>query len=137
VRLSLKFKLNLGHLLLAIPLESQTQSDPLLVTVALLKEVFASGKSLTDCPQRTLPTHCIPERLKKYLYETKEVPWYGKTKKRRVLNVRKYEFLIYKLLKKGIDSGEVFFETAVASKVLRRTWLIGNSGNKKTRLLKA
>ena len=33
--------------------------------------------------------------IAKYLYEIKTIPWYGKTKKRRVLNVDKYEFLIY------------------------------------------
>ena len=59
-------------------------------------------------PKRPSRKQCIPEKPRKYLYETKEIPWYGKTKKRRILNVDKYEFLIYKLLKKGIDAGDLF-----------------------------
>jgi hypothetical protein len=107
-RIALKFKLHIRHLFAAIPFESQTKDDPLLKAVAFLKDAFGKGKSPRDYSQKAIPKACIPERLKKYLYETKEIPWYGKTKKRRVLNVDKYEFLIYKLIKKGVDAGDIF-----------------------------
>lgn len=108
VKLSARFKLNLRHLFVALSFESRRQNDPLLAGATFLKENFSRGKSLGECPQKTIPQACIPDKLKKYLHEFKEVTWYGKTKKRRVLNVDKYEFLIYKLLKKEIDAGNIF-----------------------------
>lgn len=108
VRFSLKFKLNLRHLFLSIPFESLTKDDPLLKAVAFLQEAFSNNKSLRDYSQKSFPKACIPEKWTKYLYEIKTVPWYGKTKKRRLLNADKYEFLVYKLLKKGLDAGDIF-----------------------------
>jgi hypothetical protein len=108
VKVSARFKLNLRHLFVALPFESRRKNDPLLAAASFLKEVFRAGKSLGECSQKTIPMECIPDKLRKYLFELKEVPWYGKTKKRRVLNVDKYEFLIYKLLKKEIDAGNIF-----------------------------
>ena len=107
-RIALRFKLHLRHLFVAIPFETQIKNDPLLKAVHFLKETFARDKSLRDYPQKVIPQACIPEKLKKYLYEVKEIPWYGKTKKRRMLNADKYEFLVYKLLKQGLDAGDIF-----------------------------
>ncbi len=108
VRLSLKFKLNLRHLFLTIPFETNTKHEPLLAAVAFLKQVFGKNKSLHDYSPKSFPQACIPRKLQKYLYDTKTVQVYGKTKTRRVLNVDKYEFLIYRLLKQGLDAGEIF-----------------------------
>lgn len=108
VRFSVRFKLHLRHLFLAIPFESQIKDDPLLEAVAFLQSAFRQDKSLREYSQQAFPKACIPEKWQKYFYEIKTVPWYGKTKNRRVLNADKYEFLVYKLLKLGLDAGDIF-----------------------------
>ncbi len=108
IRFSLKFKINLRHLFLTIPFESQTKDDPLLHAVAFLKEAFSKNTRLSHYSQESFPQTCIPEKWKKYLYETKTIPRNGKVKKCKILNVDKYEFLVYRLLKKGLDDGEIF-----------------------------
>ncbi len=108
IRFSLKFKINLRHLFLTIPFESQTKDDPLLHAVTFLKEAFSKNTRLSQYSQKSFPQACIPEKWKKYLYETKTIPRNGKVKKCKILNVDKYEFLVYRLLKKGLDAGEIF-----------------------------
>jgi Domain of unknown function (DUF4158) len=137
VRVSLKFKLNLRHLFLAIPFESQTKDDPLLKAVDFLKEAFEKNKSPRDYSQKAIPQACIPEKLKRYLYEAKEIPWYGKTKKRRVLNVDKYEFLLYKLLKKGIDAGDIFIRDSRNFKSFEEDILTDEQWKQKDILIKS
>jgi hypothetical protein len=108
IRLSLKFKINLRHLVLSIPFESQIKDDPLLQAVVFLKEAFDKNRSLRNYPQKSFPQTCIPEKWRKYLYETRTIPLHGKKKKYKMLNADKYEFLVYRLLKKGLDAGEIF-----------------------------
>ena len=108
IRLSLKFKINLRHLVLRIPFESQIKDDPLLQAVVFLKEAFDKNRSLRNYPQKSFPQTCIPEKWRKYLYETRTIPLHGKKKKYKMLNADKYEFLVYRLLKKGLDAGEIF-----------------------------
>jgi TnpA family transposase len=110
VRFSVRFKLHLRHLFLNTPFESQITDDPLLKAAAFLQEAFRKDKSLREYSQQAFPKACIPEKWKKYVHEIKTFPWYGKTKKRRVLNVDKYEFLVYKLLKLGLDAGDIFIQ---------------------------
>ena len=69
-----------------IPFASQTKDDPLLKAVAFLQEAFRNNKSPRDYSQKAFPKECIPEKWTKYLYEIKTIPWYGKTKKRKILN---------------------------------------------------
>jgi len=75
-----------------------------------LKEAFDKNKSLRNYSQKSIPQACIPEKWKKYLYETKTIPCHGKTKKCKMLNIDKYEFLVYKLLKVGLDAGDIFIK---------------------------
>lgn len=135
VRLSQKFKLHLRPLCLAIPFESQTKDDPLLKAVTFLQDALAKNKSLRDYTQKAFPQACIPEAWKKYLYETKRIPWYGKTKKRRVLNVDKYEFLVYKLIKKGLDAGDLFICASRTFKSFEEDWINEEQWQQKERLI--
>ena len=129
VRFSVRFKLHLRHLFLAIPFESQIKDDPILKAVAFLQEAFQKDKSLRDYSQQAFPKECIPEK-KKYLYEIKPIPWYGKTKNRRMLNADKYEFLVYKLLKLGLDAGDLFIrDKSIREDFLEETEDSGDTGH--------
>lgn len=108
VRFSQRFKLNLRHLFMAIPFESQTKDDPLLKAATFLHAAFGKNKSLKEYPPEDFPQEFVPEKLHRYLYDTKSERVNGKVKKTKVLNMDKYEFLVYKLLKAGLDAGEIF-----------------------------
>ncbi len=108
VRLSRKFKLNLRHLFLSITFESQIKNDPLLLAVAFLRQVFVKNKSLKEYNLSAFPQAFIPHKFKRYIFDSKPLLVNGKIKKSKVLNVDKYEFLVYKLLKDGLEAGEIF-----------------------------
>ena len=57
-----------------------------------------------------------PKKLKKYLYKSKEVKDGNKIIKIKEINHNKYEFLLYKLLKEGFDSGTIFFTESISHK---------------------
>jgi len=108
VRLSRKFKLNLRHLFLSITFESQIKNDPLLLAVAFLRQVFAKNKSLREYNQTAFPQAFIPHKFERYVFDIKPLLINGKSKNNKVLNADKYEFLVYRLLKDGLDAGEIF-----------------------------
>jgi TnpA family transposase len=108
VRLSRKFKLNLRHLFLSINFESQIKNDPLLLSVAFLRQAFFKNKSLKEYNLSAFPQAFIPHKFERYVFDSKPVLVNGKSKKSKVLNVDKYEFLVYKLLKDGLEAGEIF-----------------------------
>ena len=113
VELAQKFKVNLRYIFLNLDFKGQTTKDPLLKAVLFLKEAFQKNKSLTHFPVNELPKKFIPSKLRKYLYEIKTVEINGKTIKYRKLNVDKYEFLIYRLLKARLESGEIFIKDSL------------------------
>jgi hypothetical protein len=99
VRLSRKFKLNLRHLFLSINFESQIKNDPLLLSVAFLRQAFFKNKSLKEYNLSAFPQAFIPHKFERYVFDSKPVLVNGKSKKSKALNVDKYEFLVYKFLK--------------------------------------
>ena len=95
LRLSRKFKLNLRHLFLSITFESQIKSDPLLLAVAFLQQAFAKNRSLRKYNPTAFPQTFIPHKFERYVFDSKPVWVNGKSKKSKMLNVDKYEFLIF------------------------------------------
>jgi len=93
VRFSLKFKLNIRHLFLTIPFESNTKQEPLFAAVTFLKRIFGKNKSLHDYSPNSFPKECISCKLWKYLYKTKIVQVYGKAKSERYLMLINTNFL--------------------------------------------
>jgi TnpA family transposase len=113
IELAQKFKVNLRYIFLNLDFEGQTTKDTLLKAVLFLKEAFQKNKSLAQFPVNELPQEFIPSKLRKYLYEIRTVEVNGKTIKYRKLNVDKYEFLIYRLLKVRLESGEIFIKESL------------------------
>jgi TnpA family transposase len=137
VRLSHKFKLHLRSLFLTIPFESNTHNnDSLFVAVTFLKKIFAKNKSLHDYSPKSFPQACIPRKVRKYVYEIKQVEIHGKTKNSKVLNVDKYEFLIYRLLKRGCDAGEIFIRDSNNFKSFEQDLLSDEQWKQKDTLIK-
>jgi TnpA family transposase len=106
--LSPKFKRRLRHLFLSIPFESKIKEDPILQAAAFLKTALKKNKSLKEYIPSDLPQSFIPPKLERYVFDLKLERVNGRNKKNKVLNVDKYEFLVYLLLKEGLDAGDIF-----------------------------
>jgi TnpA family transposase len=71
-----------------------------------LKNAFSKGRSLGQYAPTSLPQHFIPDTAKRYLYEPHE------NGQRRLLPDR-YEFLVYRSLRNGLDAGDIFCRDSV------------------------
>ncbi|HEY1016901.1 MAG TPA: Tn3 family transposase, partial [Herpetosiphonaceae bacterium] len=94
-----RFKPRLRPLLLGVTLQSSRSSSPLLTAVQFLQELFRRGRALTQVPPQTIPTRCIPVHLKRYLYT--------RINGTPQLQLDKYEFLIYQLVRTALETGEL------------------------------
>lgn len=79
---------------------------PLRVAVQFLKATFRKGQALGHVPLARVPLHFIPESSKPYLYNQN-------SQGQRQLLPNRYEFLVYRLLRNGLESGDVFCRESV------------------------
>lgn len=91
-----------------IDFASHIAEDPLIKGVNFLKEAFRQGKSLSQFDIQDFPQNLIPTKIKRYIYETKQKNVAGKSCRIKTINGDKYEILVYKLLRKCLESGDVF-----------------------------
>ena len=93
----------------SIDFQSLTKSDPLIKAVSFIQEAQQKNKSLSQLNKSAFPLDFIPKNVKKYLYDKKIIiNKKGKPSLTKELNADKYEFLIYKLLSEGFESGDIF-----------------------------
>lgn len=105
-QLAPQFKRHLRPLLLAVEFAASPAQAPLLEAVAFLKETLQQGKGLSQTPARTFPTRFIPVKLKRYLYAPAP---HG----RKHLLLDRYEFLLYRLVRQGLEAGDLFCRDSV------------------------
>ena len=98
--LARRFKGRLRPLLKAIPLEASTATSPLLEAVHFLQDLATRGRPLSQVAAHTIPTQCLPVRLKRYLYAkaTDGTP--------QLIRDR-YEFYVYTALRAALESGDL------------------------------
>jgi TnpA family transposase len=100
-KLSPTFKRNLRHLFSDLEFAGRVDNAPLLEAVTFLQDLLRQGKSLRQTKLLLFPVKVIPKSLQRYLFSTEN-------DKGKVLEVDRYEFLIYRLLSKSLDAGDVF-----------------------------
>ena len=71
-----------------------------------VKEASRSGKALGACKEQDIPLQWVPEKMKQYLYEK------DASNRKRLLADR-YEFLLYKHLRHGLEAGDIFCRDSV------------------------
>lgn len=108
INLALTFKKNLRPILSTINPESLTKNDSLIDAVNFLKSAISNNKSLSKFKEDDIPQDFIPNKLKKYIYDSKTFINNGKKFKIKELNFDKYEYLICICLKNGFESGDIF-----------------------------
>nr|WP_318230244.1 SDR family NAD(P)-dependent oxidoreductase [Paraburkholderia terrae] len=99
--LSHAFKRNLRHLFSGLTVAGRVEDTPLLDAVAFLQACLRGGTPLRQRNPSSFPTAFIPKALKPHLYR----PGPGKAKQ---LDVDRYEFLIYRLVRNALEAGDFF-----------------------------
>lgn len=100
-KISMRVKLNLRPILTAVDFAALPTSADLLEAVRFLQKIFLQEKSFQQIPSAEFPTRFIQEKYKRYLFRA------GKGSKRKQLIPDRYEFLVYRLLRDGLESGEM------------------------------
>jgi TnpA family transposase len=104
--LTLQFKRHLRPVLQFVEWAASAAHAPLLEAVQFLKDAFAKGRPLSQYPAWALPLRVIPDTAKRYLYTA------GGDGNRHLL-VDRYEFLGYRLLRQGLEAGNVYCRDSV------------------------
>jgi hypothetical protein len=103
--LSPTFKRNLRHLFSNLDFAGRVEDAPLLSAVAFLQDLLRQDKSPRHVKPSTFPTAVIPKGLQRYLFDTTD----GRRKDKR-LDVDRYEFLVYRLLRNALEAGDVYVQ---------------------------
>jgi TnpA family transposase len=106
-KLSHTFKRNLRHLFCQLDFAGRVEDEPLLEAVTFLQGQLRDGKSLRQVKPELFPRAVIPKNLRRYLFGVGEEPDKGKNEPKH-LEVDRYEFLVYRLLRDAIEAGDLF-----------------------------
>ena len=105
-KLSHKFKRHLRPVLLAVDFDASLANDPLMEAINFLKSAFQNGRSLGQYPSDAFPKRFVPEAVKRYLHAQDDC---GPGQ----LLLNRYEFLAYRLLRNGLEAGDIFCRDSV------------------------
>lgn len=102
-KLARQFKQHLRPILLTVDLAGSASQDPVMEAIHFLKAAFRKGKPLGSFSSDRFPLRCIPDTVKRYLL----VPGC------KDLLPDRYEFLVYRLLRNRLESGDIFCRDSV------------------------
>jgi Domain of unknown function (DUF4158)/Tn3 transposase DDE domain len=103
-KLSYAFKRNLRHLFADLDFSGRVEDAPLLEAVTFLQGLLRQGKAPRQTDPSAFPVSIIPTGLRRYLFSAE-----GK-RKQRALEIDRYEFLIYRLLRNALEAGDVYVQ---------------------------
>ncbi len=118
--LSRQFKTNLRHLFCELDFASRVEDMPLLEAIIFLQSLLRQGKSPRKVNPSLFPVEVIPKNLQPYLYvpaektdEDEESEAREDEEDEKRLDVDRYEFLIYRLLRNALEGGNLFVKDSV------------------------
>ena len=97
-----QFKRQLRPLLLSVDWTAVSGYAPLLEAVHFLQSAFHKGRPLSQYALSTFPQRFIPNSAKGYVYGADQRLWPDR-----------YEFLIYRCLRNGLEAGDIFCRDSV------------------------
>ena len=103
--LAQQFKCNLRPIVQAVEFASSPGHAPVIEALQFLKAAAQKGRPLSQYRSDDFPIECIPAATKRYLYASND--------NGGQLLPDRYEFLIYRLLRNGLDSGDIFCRDSV------------------------
>jgi hypothetical protein len=105
-KLARQFKLHLRRILITVEFTATISQDSLIEAVNFLKTAFEKSKSLKEFRTELFPIQCIPDSVTSYLYT------YDSKGQKHFLPDR-YEFLLYRLLRNGLEAGDIFCRDSI------------------------
>lgn len=101
-----RVKRRLRPLLRTIDFSATAANQSLMTAVRFLKEALQKPKPLTQYKPDKLPQRFVTEKHKRYLHTTNDAG-------EKQFLVDRYEFLVYRLLRNNLESGDVFCRHSV------------------------
>jgi len=120
-----RYKLQLRPLMMAIDFSSTASDSPWFAAVTWLKKIFGADKTLNKCPVTDSPEKTRPKRLQPYLFDIN-------TKGEQKFHGDRYEFWIYRQMRKRLKAGELYLADSVHHRSLQQEI---NSANEKGALV--
>src|SRR5258708_3416547 len=103
-----RYKKHLRPLYMAMEFSSTSADSCWLAALRWMKEVFTGQQKLTQRPLNEWPAETIPERLRPYLLIT------GQNGNATELRADRYEFWIYRQMRKRLNSSEAYLSDSLA-----------------------
>jgi hypothetical protein len=101
-----QFKLQLRPIVLAVEFAASSGHSALLEAVQFLQAAVRKGRPLSHIPSALFPLRFVPDASRRYLY--------GRDSQgQRQLLPNRYEFLVYRLLRNGLEAGDIFCRDSV------------------------
>jgi len=97
-------KRNLRHLFCDIDFAGRLEDAPLVRAITTMQCLLRENKSLRQADSTQFPEAVIPPSLRKHLF-VESIKNGGKVKN---LDVDRYEFLVYRLLRNALESGDLY-----------------------------
>ncbi|MGA1842277.1 MAG: DUF4158 domain-containing protein [bacterium] len=136
LKLSQKFKKNLRPIFLCLDFKSQTKKDPLIYAISFLKDVFHKNKRLSHFKPNAFQQEIISSKLSRNIYDKKR-KGDKKITTRKEINGGKYEFLVYRLLKHRLESGEIFVSESLNFKSFEEDLIDNEKWKNKKQLIRS
>lgn len=112
--LSHQFKRNLRHLFCELDFAGRVEEAPLLNAVLVLQDLLRSGKSPRQVKPSLFPSEVIPKSLQRYLIVDASTDEDARDADGdKVLDVDRYEFLLYRLLRNALESGNLYVKDSI------------------------
>ena len=103
-RLSSTIKRNLRHLFCDVDFAGRLEDAPLVRAISVMQSLLRQNKSRRQADSSKFPEAVIPLVLKKHLY----VESVEGEERHKTLDVDRYEFLVYRLLRNALESGDLY-----------------------------
>ena len=104
-----QFKRHLRPIFLMVDFVSPLTHDPLIEAINFMKVAFIKNKPLGQYLSEDFPNQFIPDSIKRYMFKQD-------TNGEKTLLVDNYEFLVYRLLRNGLESGDIFCSDSILFK---------------------
>ena len=108
-----RYKLQLRPLMMAIDFSSTVPDSSWLAAITWLKEIFGAEKTINKYPVTDSPEKTRPKRLQPYLFGTN-------AKGEQKFHGDRYEFWIYRQMKKRLKAGELYLSDSVHHRSLQQ-----------------
>lgn len=127
-KLASKFNRHLRPVLLAVDSAASLADDPLIEAINFLKTAFQRKRPLGQLSADMFPKRFIPEAARRYLYAQDD---HGQGQ----LLPDRYEFLVYRLLRNGLEAGDIFCRDSVRFRSFEDDLLDDQKWQEKERLI--